>query len=73
MYGLPMTLEEEVKKLMEDPIKASAPMLEAATGRENPDEPMSLPANLALIQAQLVGLRRAVLRLAREIDEMRDV
>src|SRR5947208_3526079 len=72
MYGPPRTLEDDGKKLMTAAVEAAAPMLEARVGA-NPDEPMSVPANLAILQAQLGGLRRAVLRLAREIDEMRDI
>jgi hypothetical protein len=68
-----MTLEEEVKKLMEDPIEASVPNLEAFTAQRDPNAPLPLPDLIAFMQAQLLGLKRAVLRLAREIDQTRDV
>jgi hypothetical protein len=66
-------LEEEVGKLMSDPVERTTAMLEAPAG----DDPSLIAARLSdrerleVVVASLAGLREAVLRLAREIDQMR--
>jgi hypothetical protein len=68
-----MSLEAEIKKVMEEPLEASAPMLEATTAEKDPNTPISPDEQLTLIYASIAGLKRGVLRLAREIDQQRNV
>jgi hypothetical protein len=53
-----MGLEDEVKKIMEEPLEASAPMLEAMTAEKDPNIPISPDEQLTLIYASIAGLKR---------------
>jgi len=65
-------LEDELRKLMKDSVEGAAPMLEAATGERDPNAPsVKAGDEIDVLWARTAGLERAILRLAREIDEMR--
>jgi hypothetical protein len=68
-----MGLEDEVKKIMEQPLEASPPLLEAMTAERDPNIPLTADDMFTLLIAQTAGLKRAILRLAREIEQMRNV
>jgi hypothetical protein len=67
-----MGLEEDVKKVMDNAVEATVPMLEATAAGADPNAPLDLLAQIQIIDGQLVGLKRAVLLLAREVDQLRD-
>jgi len=57
---------------MDEPVNASPAVLEALTGQRDPNAPnLSPDETLDLIMAQQRGLKRAILRIAREIDQTR--
>jgi hypothetical protein len=65
-------LEDELRKLMKDSIEGAAPMLEVATGERDADAPsITVSEEVDILWARTAGLERAILRLAREIDETR--
>lgn len=64
-----MTLEEEVTQLMQEPVKAAPSVLEAQLSGGPLD--LSLQGQIALVFQAIEGHRRAIRRIAREIDESR--
>jgi hypothetical protein len=68
-----MSLEQRVNELMDRAVEASAPMLEATTGQLDPNVPLPVAAHMEIIHGRIAGVRDAIILLAREIDELRDV
>jgi hypothetical protein len=68
-----MTLEEEVDKMIEDAIATSEPLLNALTAERSLDETVQLREELDLIRTYLVGLKRATILLAQEIENLRHI
>jgi len=65
-----VSLEEEVETIMERALKASPSALRAITD-EGPIDPSSIQDALSVMSGMLVGQRKAILRIAREIDQAR--
>ncbi len=64
-----MSLVDEVTKLMNDAIKLNPIALAASTGLTAPIDPSDVCAMVELHAAALLGQRRAILHIARQIDE----
>jgi hypothetical protein len=65
-------LETQVKKLMDDIVGGSKPMLENAVGEKAGDEPFGPNEMLEVFAAQFRALKAGVQFVASEIDKARD-
>ena len=69
MYTTSMALENEVQKLMDDAIRRNPMVLEVLTGVRSGGAKVSADEEFDVLLDICAGIRQAVLRLAREIDE----
>lgn len=66
-----MSLEERIRKLLNDAVKSHPSVLEGSVGMRDPKAPISPTEQLDILRTQVHALRDAILIIASEIDEGR--